>query len=418
MNLVPDGDWRQVPVRLDAARWATRLVCRKVLVVVHTVTTGQRLLDVVRLLEGDLRVQVVFTMVPDVFSNGVPDFLARLRAVVVPWRQAVETRFDLALASGHEGIHELHAPVVVLPHGAGHNKLVADGRRARTTADRGVYGLSRQWLVRDGAVVPDTIVLAHREEAARLARGCPEALPAAAVVGDPCYDSISVTLPLRALYRRALRTDSHQRLVVVSSTWGPRSLLAQSPDLLDRLVEELPAEQYRIAVLLHPNVWNAHGEWQIRAWFATLCRAGVALVSQDADWCGVLVAADHVISDHGSAALYGTAAGAPVLMANFPDIDLDPDSPMAELGAVAPRLRADRPVAGQLARSGSAQRRAAYTRVAARITSHPGRFARNMRALLYRKLRLRPAKGCRPVALPARLPVLVSECRSESAGPQ
>ncbi|MGA5703315.1 hypothetical protein [Peterkaempfera bronchialis] len=404
-----------MPVRLDAERWATRPGCRTVLTVVHTVTTGQRLLDTIRLLEGDLRVQVVFTMAPDVFSNGVPEFLAGLRGVVVPWEQAVETRFDLALAAGYEGIHQLHAPVVVLPHGAGYNKVVVDGHRPRAAQDSGAYGLSRQWLIRDSAVVPAAIALSHREELVRLGHACPEATSVASVVGDFRYDRIRASMPLRAVYRVALGAKTSQRLVVVTSTWGPKSLLARNSELLERLVAELPRDEYRVALLLHPNAWNAHGEWQIRAWLARLRRAGLALVTQHADWCGVLVAADHIIGDHGSMTLYGTVAGASVLLATYPDTGVDPGSPMAELGSLAPRLNLDRPLARQLAGNSRTQRHDDFARVAARISSEPGRFARNMRTLMYRKLRLRAPRQHFPEVEPADPPVLVQAQIEESA---
>ena len=401
-----DVSWRQVPVRLDAQRWATWQGKRTVLVVVHTVTTGQRLLDVVDLLADDLRVQVIFTMAPDVFSNGVPAFLAGLRAVVLPWEQAVETRFDLALAASYGGIHQLHAPVVVLPHGAGYNKFVSEGRPSGAAHRRGTYGLGRQWLVRDGALVPAALVLSHREDLVRLGRDCPEAVPVAAVVGDPCYDRIRQSLPERALYRAALGAQPNQRVVVVSSTWGPHSLLAQSSALLGRLLAELPVREYRVALLLHPNAWSAHGEWQVNSWLSALRRAGLAVVSQHADWRGVLVAADHIIGDHGSTTLYGAATGASILLAGYSASDTDPASVMGELGTVAPRLDPDRPLLKQLERSVRACRREDLERVAARISSEPGRFARNMRVLMYRRMRLRPVGAC-PPGEPAGLPVLV-----------
>ncbi|WP_435056588.1 hypothetical protein [Streptomyces noursei] len=406
-----DGTGRHVPLRLDVDRWATRPVRKRLLAVVHTVTTGQRLLDAIRLLDTDPRVQVFFTAAPDVFSNGVDAFLADLRALVLPWSQAVHIRFDLALAAAHGGLHELHAPVIVLPHGVGHNKFVSapvvDGRRCRpTAADRGVYGLSRQRLVRDGVVVPETIVLSHEEELSRLGKECPEALPAAEVVGDPCFDRMAASMPARALYREALRTGARQQLVLACSTWGPESLLGQQWELLERMVTDLPREEYRIAVLLHPNVWNAHGEWQIRSWFAGLGRAGVSVISQHADWCGPVVAADFIVGDHGSVFLYGTMTGAPLLTGGSATMELAPGSPMADLRAVAPRIKADRPVHRQLRRAAAAHRAEHYARFAARITSEPGRFARRMRALIYRKLRMR-APAVRLSTEPAPLPVTV-----------
>lgn len=392
-----------VPVRPDVERWATRPVRRRVLAVVHTVTSGQRLLDVVRLLEGDWRVQVFFTSAPDVFNGGVADFLERLGGLVLPWGQAVQTVFDLAVAASHGGLHELHAPVVVLPHGAGYNKFVRT-RGGEATAAPETYGLSRQRLVRDGSVVPAAIVLAHRDERDRLGRQCPEALPVAEVVGDPCFDRVAVSAPARALYRQALRTRAGQQLVLICSTWGPGSLLGScGQELLDRVVAELPPPEYRVAVLLHPHVWHTHSEWQVRSWFADLGRGGLALVSHRSDWVGALVAADFVVGDHGSVSLYGAMTGRPVLLASRPDAEVDPHSPMAELSAFVPRLHEEKPVRRQLARAAATYRADLHEQVAARITSEPGRFVRKMRALLYRKLRLR-APGAAPITEPARLP--------------
>ena len=58
------GKWEHGPFGLDAQRGQTLRYQRTVLVVVHTVTAGTRLVDVVPMLEADLRVQVVFTYAP------------------------------------------------------------------------------------------------------------------------------------------------------------------------------------------------------------------------------------------------------------------------------------------------------------------------------------------------------------------
>ncbi|MDX3640047.1 hypothetical protein [Streptomyces sp. MB09-02B] len=410
--LMPDADRRPaVPLRLDVERWATFRIRKRVLAVVHTVTSARRLLDAVRLLEGDPRVQVLFTVAGDVFNHGVDEFLENTRALVVPWGQAVHTRFDLALTASYGSLHELNVPVIVLPHGASYNKRVSvpddrRGRPGRLPAVREVYGLGRQWLVRDGVVVPAAIVLAHEDDRTRLGRECPEALPVAEVVGDPCYDRVAASLPARDQYRRALGAAPWQELVLVCSTWGPESLLGRHWDLLEQLADQLPREDFRIVVMLHSNVWNAHSEWHIRSAFAGLSRCGIGLVSQHAEWCGAVVAADYIVSDHGSVSLYGTMTGARLLAAGSPDTDLDPSSPMAELRSLVPWVDTSRPLLRQLRQSSVAHRPDRYARVAARISSEPGRFARRMRTLLYRKLRLR-APVARPAAEAASPPVLV-----------
>lgn len=387
------------------------------LVVVDTVTSGQRLLEVARLFEADFRVQVVFTSPSgSVFANGVREFLSNIGALVVPWRQAIEHGFTLAIAAGHAGIHELHCPVVLLPHGAGFNKLVSAGQYGRgRVLDREVYGLGAQRLMRDGVLIPAAVVLAHEDERVRLAKGCPQALPSAVVVGDPSYDRITASLPLRYAYRDALGIPPGRKLVTVATTWGSSSLLGRAPELPGRLVAELPRDEYQVIALAHPNAWFGHGRWQITAWLTDALRAGLGLVPPEADWRSVLVASDLVIGDHGSVSLYATAARVPVMFATPLSADVDPASPMGELATIAPRLSARRSLATQLARVTPDYRRDDYARVAARITSKPGRFAPTMRKLLYRYLHLdQPASA--PDVDPAPLPTLIRHNHAHGHG--
>jgi hypothetical protein len=397
--------WRDVPVGLDARRWVTRTDCKTVLVAVHTVASGQRLLDVIRLLESDLRIQVIFTNPPDVFSDGVADFLHDLGAVVVTWEQATRIEFDLAITAAYGSIHELHAPLIVLPHGVGYTKLVSRRASGGPAAARSVYGLDAQRLVRDGKVVPAAVVLSDQADLAVLSRQCPEALPVATVVGDPCYDRLLASLPLREAYRHALGVTRSQQLIVVASTWGQRSLFGQYAALLDRILRDLPAGSARVVALLHPNVWSGHGSWQVKAWLADCAHRGMMLLSPAADWRGALAAADLMVGDQGSVTVYGAAAGVPVLLAGFADDEVDRTSAAALLAAAAPRLLACESLAGQFRRAAAGHERGRYERVAARITSEPGRFGLNMQRLMYGLLRLTPAT--RPATVPADLPFLV-----------
>jgi hypothetical protein len=351
-------------------------------------------------------VQVVFTAAPEVFSGGVARLLRRLDGASVPWEQATRTTFDLALAAGYESVHELHAPLIVVPHGAGHNKLVARRAIGGAVAARGAYGLDQQNLVRGGRVVPAAIVLSHRAELAVLGRQCPEALPVAEVAGDPCYDQILVSGPRRADYRRALGVRPGTRLVVTASTWGAASLFGQLTDLHDRLLAELPQDRYRVVAMMHPNIWYGHGPRQVRAWRGSAMRRGLALVPPEAEWLGAILAADLVIGDAGSSTVYAAAAGVPVVLGTFPDQDVASGSAAAVLAAAAPRLVPDGPVAGQLADAMRRHHSELSASVAARLTSEPGRFDLNMRRLIYRKLGLSQPSSI-PVARPAQPPTVI-----------
>lgn len=395
-----EKQWRPVPIGLGAERWSTRRECKTVLIVVHTVTSGQRVLQAARLMENDLRIQVVFTQAPDVFGDGVPEFLSTIGAAQIPWEQARQTKFDLAMAASLHGLHEIHAPLIVMPHGAGHNKLVIR-REGRAVGARAAYALDSQRLVHDGALVPTSIALAHSEELGHLGRSCPEAVPAAVVCGDPCYDTLVASLDCRSSYQVALGAGDGRKLVVVTSTWGTKSLLGRHADFWPRLLTELPEDEFHIVTLLHPNVWYGHGTWQVRTWLADCLRRGLSLVPPEADWRAVLAAADLVIGDHGSATAYSAVCGVPVLMGSFAAKDCQPGSAQSLLGEVAPRISKRGSLRRQLLQATAEFDSDRHRAVVARLSSEPGRFNRNMWQLIYRRLRMRL-----PATVPATLPAI------------
>ncbi|MFC4034976.1 hypothetical protein ACFO3J_26415 [Streptomyces polygonati] len=372
---------------------------------VHTVVYGQRLQDVFELLRSDLRIHVRFTVAPHAFNSGVRAFLEALDAQVIPWAQAVSGDYDLILAAGSQGQEQLRGPLVRLPHGAGHMKLSRPGDVVR----RSVGGLGRDYLMWGDRVVPAAFALAHREDLALLAESCPEALPIAEVVGDATYDRIARSLALREDYRRALRLEEGERLVLICSTWGRGSSFNRLEALLPRVLADLdPADGFRPALLLHPNVFSGHGGWQVRAWLSGAGRRELPVVSPAADWRPLMIAADAVIGDHGSLTLYAAMCGVPIVMARFPGQDVNRHSPGAALAALAPALSLTHPLSRQLDYAREHYDPDAYRAIAARISSEPGHFNSRMRRLMYRLLELgEPAHEpeTEPLPLPGPLPL-------------
>jgi hypothetical protein len=367
--------------------WHTVRTQRRVLVMISTMTSAKRLLDIAGLFHGDMRVQLLFTIPPDVFNHGASDFLRTHGVPVMPWDQVSHETFDLAVTANFGHIDQVDAPVAVFSHGASRNSRARARGRGSIPVTGPVIGFSRSDLIRAGMLVPSALALGHERELALLEAGCPEALPIVSVVGDPCYDRITRDTALRDEYRAALGVGDDQTLVVATSTWRENSLLGSAPHLLQQLAG-LPGPQYATVLLTHPNIWAAYGSYQMRSWLGRATHDGLIMVPPSLDWQPFVMAADFIIGDHGSVTLYGAATGRPVLLGAFPDDDVHPRSGAAVLGACAPRIIHGVPLDQQLRHAAREFDPAATARAAGLISSEPGAFARHTRRLLYGLLRL------------------------------
>ncbi|MFF4716275.1 hypothetical protein ACFY2V_33510 [Streptomyces eurythermus] len=396
-----------LPLRKDGPRWSTVVAERSVLGVVHNITSATRLLDLLAVFEGDERIQVFFTRTgSSELDGGTEEFLVARGMARVSWQEALSQPFDLAVATSRGGeLHRLPFPLVGAPHGAGYNKVLGPGAGSEKP---GAFGLTSEWLLHEGRVVPAAIVLSHDEQLRRLADGCPEAVPRAVVAGDPCLDQLRAGLPFRAAYRRALGLLPGQRLVVVSSTWGRDSVLgAPGADVLRRALAELPADEFRVLAAVHPNAWYGHGTWQIHHWLAPLTESGMLLPAPETEtWKAALCAADFLVGDHGSLTMYGTALGIPCVLGAFNDSAVAPDSPMDRLGRLLPRLSRAVPLLPQLLHAARTQQEdPGLAALRQSVSSAPGESARRLRRLFYTWLRLpEPAHPAATRAIPVPSP--------------
>ncbi|MFJ6706088.1 MULTISPECIES: hypothetical protein [unclassified Streptomyces] len=371
---------------IEQGHWLTVRDCKRVLVVVHTVTFAQRLREVFELLETDLRIQLVFTVAPHAFGNGVTEFLQNLGIATVPWEESLRGEFDLALAAGSRGVHELRTPVVRISHGAGQIKLLTDTSTLAPGERRFPGMLSRQHLMHEERLVPAAIIYSHDRDLEELGRSCPEAAAVAHVAGDPCVDRIAAGRPGRESYRHALGIENGQRLVVVTSTWGPTSTFGRLGSLLPELLGQLPRDRYRVAMLVHPNVFAGHGTRQVRRWLSCCQSRGISVVPPEADWQGPLIAADWIIGDHGSLTCYGALTDAVVLLTAGLPREVSDHSPAALVSAVAPMISPGYSLAEQLEYASLLHRPGQYDHVAAALSSAPGQFHRRMRSVVYSML--------------------------------
>jgi len=173
---------------------------------------------------------------------------------------------------------------------------------------------------------------------------------------------------------------------VLSSTWSTNSLLGSWPQLIQRLVAELPTDAYRLVAVLHPNLVQGHGPFQVKAWLADCLRSGLTLIPPDQGWQAALVAADLVIGDHGSVTTYGAALGKPVLLGAFPDEEVAPGTAVHRIGVLAARLQRSAPLRRQVEAALSSYDPRRYADIAELVSSVPGESAVRLRHLFYRLL--------------------------------
>jgi hypothetical protein len=317
-----------------------------------------RLLDVLPIFSGDDRITRLFTLVPGSdFGADTLSAIDPLGGRTVPWSEACSRTYDLVVATSPKGdLRLLRGPHVLLPHGAGFNKSIPGDGSADSAS-----GLDPAYLRRTGHDdAPIALhALAHPDQVTRLAATDPRAARQAKVIGDLTLERVLSSTPLRDRYRAALGTGARTLLVMVS-TWGPESLIRQHPGLPARLVAQLPHDEHQLALVVHPNERSLLGTYELTERLAPALDAGMLLPDSHEEWASVLIAADALVTDHGSTALYYCAAqDRPVVSVHRGGGELIPDSPMAvlldqipQLGRaedIADALRAYRPGPGHAA---------------------------------------------------------------------
>ncbi|MGA4838746.1 translation initiation factor 2 [Streptomyces sp. G45] len=367
-------------------RRATVLLAARSTVALH------RLLDALPALSGDDRITRLFTLVPG--SDFDADVLSAIDGAggrTVPWSEACGRSYDLILVASPKGdLRLLHGRRVLLPHGAGYSKSIpGEGSDSASGLDPAHLAPES-----DGTAPIVLHAVAHPEQVARLAAADPRAADRAKVIGDPTLERVLASRPQRERYRAALGTGA-RKLVVLTSTWGAESLLRRHPDLPARLAAHLPYDAYQLALVAHPNEHSRLGACELSARLAPALDAGLVLAHPREDWASVLIAADALITDHGSTALYYCAAeDRPVIGAYQGGTELIPGSPMDTLLRQVPRLGS----AEALEESLAAYRPGTGRAAAQAAFAHQGGALHRLRSELYALLGLTPP----PVSSPPR----------------
>lgn len=367
-------EWRRALSGFDPGWWGRLGDRRTVLVVVGSPVHGQPALDVARLAGTDPRLRVLFTAAPGPSSAAVGVMLKDAGAAPLPWSELADGDVGLVVTAHRVPARPPGAPLIALP-----GTVPAEvAHRPAPTVFTYAHHLDRPPDAEDGRAV---------------------------VVGDSDHDRLVASLPLRDFYRRALGVGARRGLVVVAlpaSGGAGMCTCRRSPDIVHRLLAELPPDRYQVLGVPEPR-----GDRCLNGppGLAVQLSAGLSLMPPEADWRAALVAADWILGPPGPVTRYGTIIGVPVLITGPPPGDA--------LRLLAVRLAAHRPVRPQLTEAAARWRPERVRPVLGRITSEPGRFDRNMRSLMYGLLRL-PQPATIPVADPVSPPFRIG-CRTERA---
>ncbi|MQY23423.1 hypothetical protein [Nocardia macrotermitis] len=330
--------------RTDDTTWKTFTEGKfHVLLVARSPTSTYRLLEAISLFRDDFRIEFAFTTDDrSAFGADVPELLHRRGAKIIDWKRVRrgKVRYHLTLcASETIDFSALDGPIFLLAHGLGFNKLVYAGRGKELR----IAGIPPRKALRTRDI---TIALSHPGQREELLAAVPETAGRTVHIGDPTFEQMLASVDLRDDYREALGTGD-RTLVTIASTWGPESVIGCDPNVVTRLLATLDADSYQVAAIFHPNIWALEEKLQIETWYSSALRAGLAALPPEAGWQATLIAADVVISDHGSLGLFAAGLDRPLLMAGAAT-ETVPGTPAEDLARLAPTLRFDGDLAHQI----------------------------------------------------------------------
>ncbi|WP_112271709.1 hypothetical protein [Lentzea terrae] len=290
-----------------------------------------RALELMPCFNGDPRVKVEFVLCTGSrFAQGTKELIKQHGWPVISVKKALklikkERGPDLIVsASERIDFRPFHpVPVIVLPHGLALHKIVPEPDLRKS---------------RQSGVVPEKhmamghirMVATHPDIEDQLLRISTETKERVVIGGDTSYDLIAISKRRRPEYRARFGVGENRKLIAISSTWGEGSLLAEWEEALCAFLGSLPSSEYRVALMLHPNMWAWRAKHGIEAILEPHLKRGGLLVVLPDYWHSLVVAADAFVGDIGSPTLYAAMAGVPTAFGVYRDSVVAPDTVMAE----------------------------------------------------------------------------------------
>lgn len=388
------------PADPDGRRWDTYTHCKIILCLVRTFTSAITTIDLMKVFDGDDQVEAVYALCPgSSFEHLAADWLHRCGIDLLPAAELARVRCDLIVTTSEKIDFTAFppVPVLVVPHGLGFHKYVPDSDRPTTR----LSGLADDASLATGRV---TQLVTHPAHVRQLEAVTEHVVGRTVFGGDVSFDRLRRSAIDRHSYRRDVSVEPGQKLVVLSSTWGPDSLTALGSPAVGRILAALPVDEFKIALILHPNVWSRDGHNVRRRYRHHVDRGGLVVVDPRQGWHATLAAADVVIGDNGSVSLYAAMADIPLLLLAFSS-QVVPGTTMDHLGREAPRLVLEHDIQAQVEAAIARRGQVDASSLIARTIAHPDQAEELFRRLCYEKMGLPQPESELPV-LAAPTPVV------------
>ncbi len=293
-------------------------------------------------------------------------------------------RFDLIVTAdhGYEGLAtRRNCPVLYTGHGMTGKVVEGEG---------GDYGYGPRAKLADGSPRYSVMLEASEKNRARVAARDPLLASAIRVVGSLQDDALLTQVGQRAALREALGYSLDERVVLVQSTWGPHCLFRTVGEALLKEIAANPSTRFVLS--LHPHEYrpNADGtpSWGERLQALRLPNVDVRAPGQA--WIPTLIAADFVLTDHTSLAIYAALAEKPTIWVPVPQDLIAEGTALSRLRAIAPTWEPKQALEDALVVSAREHPSEELLALAREINSCPGEAAGRVRSVVYELLGLDP----------------------------
>lgn len=275
---------------------------RNVLLVCQNCVAADHLQPIISLLRGDQNLKQYVTN--DHFPSQEISKSQIKKSIALPYRnvlRALLSDWDLIIYVNHPwGFGAWFAPFIkkiYINHG------LYTGKINNAYGEDGVYGKTRTFRPHRGLMFDKMFVASTSERNAALAAN-PDLKGRLEIVGSLMVDEIRERRKQRALLRKRLGVQEHQKLIHIISTWGATSLIATVGDSLLEVFTGFDAS-YKFVLSLHPRFDKFGGFTRTRDDVLSQWSAMGVIVDRDnSHWKDILIASDMAIADNSSLAFY------------------------------------------------------------------------------------------------------------------